>query len=101
MKVWERLKALWSRGEWTVQQWTYGRPGNDDQFHEWNEANAWILPPDLKGVTIPQTTIDKETGTILYLCDRCYDYCHPKDDDMQEIGNVMVCRMCRKGREDD
>lgn len=94
MKVWERIKTLWHRAEWTVQGFQgYPRPGTDEQFEEWNTGS--LLPP------LPHTTVDKETGTFRFLCDCCELY-FPQEE-MSEVRALggrysMLCEQCVKER---
>lgn len=128
------LKALYTWTKWTLQslflpkettERDSERPGSDDQFHtwvreEWNRDNGLAtdqerlaadqakLAEDFKAglnKLIPQTKVTPE-GRLLFLCDRCNDYCDREEDEMEAVSSeegylVMVCGMCRKGIEDD
>lgn len=92
MKVWERIKTLWNRAEWTIQDAAYGRPGSDEQFHEWNDIDA-ILPPR------PRSVVDKENGGFRYLCNECEEYV-PEDqtNEIAALGgrHTVICDTCFK-----
>jgi hypothetical protein len=106
------LQSLWLPKE----QPELERPGTDEQFHDWIEhggfhedyanlkADQEHIAADWTGV-LPQIRVEPGTGRLLYLCDECNDYCDPEEDEMEEVAamggrHVMVCGMCRKGRED-
>lgn len=95
MKVWERLKALWS--EWKMRDGVHGRPGTDEQFREWISDDS-LLPP------LPRTTVDKYTGETLYRCDECDEY-HPAGTvtEVLVVGGKksLVCESCLEAGDND